>query len=272
MRLIRFAVAVFMLFGLASIGQAAVVTGGRQVLNSNLTFAMPVVDGSVGNGEWNSAGFLADNPGLAGATYAQWTPGLTYNSGSYTGMFSFLLHNIEQNTTFGNGPLGLDPAYNVFEIFTPEDPVNKYLEIWVRYDGFRVDKFNNNVLVDTRTFNSGVDLAPDQTSNYDWDYYFGVYAKGGFNNSAFEQGLPLAIDNNNQVFEVAYRSDSISAFIPPVRRNLKDPDGQNNWELVEYIDVTVCTVPEPASFAIVCLGTVGVMVRGKLRRKKFTSV
>lgn len=268
MHLVRFAVAVSMLFCLASSGQAA------PVLNSELTFAMPIVDGSVGGGEWSAAGYLPDNPGLAGALYAQWRPGLTYNSGSYSGRFSFLLHNIEQNTTFGNGPSGLDPAYNVFEIFKPEDPLNKYLEIWVRYDGFRVDKYSNNAIVDTRNFNYGVDLAPDQTANYDWDHYFGVYAKGGFNNSAFEQGLPLAIDNNNQVFEVVYRNDSLADLdlLPDVRRSLKDPDQLNNWQLVEYIDVTVRTVPEPTSFAILCLGTVGVMVRGKLRRKKVTSV
>ncbi len=271
MRVFRFAVAVFTLFGLASTGQAAIVTGGPRVLNSNLTNAMPIVDGSVGSGEWDSAGFLPDNPGLAGATYAQWTPGLTYNTGSYSGRFSFLLHNIEQNTTFGNGVSGLDPAYNVFDIFKPEDSVNKYLEITVRYDGFTVDKYNNNTIVDTRTFNYGVGLAPHETPNYDWDNYFGVYAKGGFNNSAFEQGLPLAINNNNQLFEVAYRTDPM-ADIPPVRRSVKDPDQLNNWQLVEYIDVTVCTVPEPASFAILCLGTVGVVVREKLRRKKVTSL
>jgi len=270
MRLFRFAVTLFMLSGLAATGQSAIVTGGTggNILISNPTNATPIVDGSVGFGEWNSAGFIQDNPGLAGATYAQWRNGLNYNSWSYSGRFSFLLHNIEQNTTFGNGSSGLDPAYNVFEIFTPEDPVNKYLEIWVRYDGFRVDKYSLNTIVDTRSFNYGVDLAPDQTASYDWDNYFGVYAKGGFNNSAFDRGLALAINNSNQVFEVAYRAESIA----PVRRSLKDPDQLNNWDLVEYIDVTVCTVPEPASFAIFCLGTVGAVVRAKSRRKKITSV
>lgn len=271
MRFVHFAVAMLVAAGFVSTGNSAVCTISdplNPVLISRFTSAQVVVNGNVSAGEWNSAGFLPDNPGLAGATYAQWRNNLVYDSWNYSGRFSFLLHNIEQNTTFGNGVLGTDPAFNVFDIFLPGDAVNKYLEVNVRYDGFTVDKYDTlGNIVDTRVFQYGVDLAPEQTASYDWDNYFGIYARGGFNNSAFQQGLALAVDNDNQVFELVFR-DTLAGALPPVRRNLKDPDQLNNWEVVEYLDVTVCTVPEPTSCAIFGLGALGAFARARLRRKK----
>lgn len=242
-------------------------TNAYAVLTSRLTNVNPVMDGIVSPGEWNDAGYEADGGGLAGAVYAEWQNGLDYGSWSYDGKFSFLLHNIEQNTTYSNGG---DPAYNVFDIYTPSDPVNKYLEVTVFYDGFSVNKYDSSatIIVDTATFNSATDLGPDQTGSYAWNDYFGIYAKGGYGNSAFAEGLDLAIDNDNQLFEVAYLnpSDVSTSSIPPVRRSMKDPDQSSGWLEVTYLDTTVNTVPEPSAFALLGFGLSGLLGLRRMKR------
>jgi hypothetical protein len=177
--------------------------------------------------------------------------------GTYEGRFSFLLHNIEQNTTETNGG---SPAYNVFDIYAP-GITQQLLEITVRYNGFTVIRLADNA---TKTFVSGVDSAPEQAAGYDWAAYFGVYAKGGFGNSAFTSELEGTINNDNQLFEVAYlNSPTISN--DGVRRSMKDPDQLRNWELVTYLDTTVVEVPEPESLVLMLLGLglMGVAARCK---------
>ncbi len=235
---------ILLVIGLSSQAQAD--------LNSNPTTSNPIMDGVISAGEWNTAGSMLDGNGLAGATYAMWQNGLNYGSWNYAGNFSFLLHNIEQNTTFSNGA---NPAFNVFDIYTPTDSINKYLEVTVRYDGFTVNKYNSSgSIIDTNSFTYGVDLAPDQTDSYNWDNYWGVYAKGGYGNSAFTSGLANAVDNNNQTFELAYLNPATNASSMPVRRSLKDPDQNRNWQLVTYLDVTVAPVPEPETYAMLMAG------------------
>ena len=256
MRLSNIAAALLAVIGFSSNVHAALLS---QPTKSN-----PAIDGVVSPGEWNAAGTLSDGNGLAGTTYAEWRDGLNYSSWSYSGRFSFLLHNIEQNTTFSNGAGGTDPAFNVFDIYTPDDAINKYLEVTVRYDGFSVDKYNSSgVVIGSRSFTYALGLAPNETSNYDWNNYFGVYARGGYGNSAFTSGLTGAVNNNNQLFEVAYLNPTID--VPPVRRSVKDPDQQNNWQVVTYIDTTVVTVPEPSSFALLGIGLSALVVS---RRRK----
>ena len=127
-----------------------------------------------------------------------------------------------------------------------------------------MSKYNSfGSVIDTRSFTYGVDLAPDQTSSYNWSDYFGVYAKGGYGNSAFTSGLTGAVDNNNQLFEVAYLNPTTDA--TGVRRSLKDPDQLRNWERVEYLDTTVKTVPLPASLPLfsTALAALGFLLRRK---------
>lgn len=222
------------------------------VLQSRPTTSNPVMDGEARSGEWSAAGVTPDGFGLAGATYAMWREGLNYDDWSYSGNFSFLLHNIEQNTTYSNGASGQSPAFNVFDIYGSASDQFKDLEITVYYDGFTVVKFDESgVQEGSKSFRYGVDLAPEQTADYDWDAYWGVYARGGFNNSAFTSGLQGAVDNQNQLFEVAVRSvDGIVT----ARRSVKDPDQLKNWDLVLYNDLIIEAVPEPSTYLLLIAG------------------
>ncbi|NTV67892.1 MAG: PEP-CTERM sorting domain-containing protein [Chlorobaculum sp.] len=249
----------------ASIFVATGFSSNAHALVSTLTTQNPVMDGVVSVGEWNGAGYEADGGGLAGAVYAEWKNGLDYGSYHYDGTFSFLLHNIEQNTTYDNGG---SPAYNVFDVYAASDSVNKYLEITARYNGFTVNKYNSSgVVIDTAVFDSATALGPDQTDSYVWGNYFGVYAKGGYGNSAYTSGLPLAIDNSNQIFEVAYLTPD-SDFGLAVRRSMKDPDQLDGWKLKEYLDTTT-VVPEPSTTLLMGLGIIGM---GYAKHRKAQSV
>lgn len=267
MKFTRIAIASLMLVGLNASVQAQLL--------SKLTTSMPVMDGVVTPGEWNQAGSLPDQ-GLAGSTYAMWRNGLEYSSGgsswSYQGHFSALLHNIEQNKGENNVDQGgnVTPAFNVFDIFSASNPSSKYLEITIRYDGFSVVKFDAaGNQVDANTFVYTAGSAPDETANYQWDDYWGVYARGGYGNSAYTSGLAGAQDDANQIFELLYRVPFGEVVTDPqtrrqvpdvVRRALKDPDQQrpplplDPWPVPTFIDVTVISVPEPASLALLGLG------------------
>lgn len=264
------------LLALSALSASCVTTSWAQTqVNAPVTTEMPVMDGRVGETEWDAASWVPDGFGLAGATYLMWREGLTYRSDSptlpaswdYSGNFSFLLHNIEQNTTYANGVAGDQPAFNVFDIYSAEDSVNPMLQVVVRYDGFDVTRYGVGGAADeTRTFVTGQDLAPQETPQYDWNKYWGVFALGGFNNTAFTSGLPGAIDNDNQLFEVMYRSEGSPG---AVRRSIKDPDQKQNWKVVVFNDVIVNQVPEPQSLALVMGGLMTIGLR--LRRRNHTA-
>lgn len=219
-----------------------------------------IADGSVDAGEWNQADYQADAGCTGGAMYAQMSNGYQAGSENYTGIFKYLLHNIEQLQT------NEDADYNAFDIYNA-DGTQVALTVWI-FDN--VDETNDaawmaaaglssygSSIVDTgflvynvaldeyRKYNLG-DTRPED-GGYDWDYYWGVYGAGGFNNSAFTNGLPLSINNNNEVYELIYH-DSATIVNTGPRRSIKDPDacscnGLPICPLFIYIDDDI--TPDP---------------------------
>lgn len=239
-----------------------------------------IVNGEVGSGEWDDACFEADSSGAnAGAMYAMWKNGYQPGSENYTGTFQFLLHNIEQLTSQE------DADYNVFDFYASNDSANPILTAWI-FDGNDIDNpsstdsgwLNPAVLsgdftdLDDRGFlvyNYGIGeyrqwLPTDGTpevGGYDWDYYWGVYARGGFNNSAYDEGLPLAIDGSNELYEVIYRTSDGGT----VRRSIKDPDDLPTDPLIEYWDGELTMVPEPTTMLLLGSGLIGL---ARFRKKR----
>ncbi len=245
-----------------------------------------VADGFVDTDEWTDADYESDGVGLEGAMYAMWRNGYNVGSGNYSGQFQFLLHNIEQLDDQD------DADYNVFDVFANDNPVNPLLTIWVFND---VDKSSasdpdwldpsglesllgfselddRGFLVYNYDLTTYRHYLPEDTNpgdgGYDWDYYWGVYAAGGFNNSAYDEGLALATDDDNELYEVIYRSDSDGV----ARRGIKDPDYDSpddgaSTPLIVYWDGEISTVPEPGTIAMLGLGALGVLGAIRYRRK-----
>jgi len=241
-----------------------------------------IVNGEVGSGEWVDADYEADSSGAsAGAMYAMWKKGYQVGSGDYTGTFQFLLHNIEQLTSQE------DADYNVFDFYASDDSANPIVTAWI-FDGNDTDNPSGTDIdwlnpaglsgeyptdLDDRGFlvyNYVMDeyrpwLPEDGTpevGGYDWDYYWGVYARGGFNNSAYDEGLPLAIDGSNELYEVVYRTSDGGT----VRRNIKDPDDTPTSPLIDYFDGELTMVPEPTTMLLLGSGLIG-LARFRKKRK-----
>ncbi|MDP2434056.1 MAG: PEP-CTERM sorting domain-containing protein [Pseudomonadota bacterium] len=251
----------------------------------NQTTSTPVIDGTVSAGEWNQADSAPDQGGLAGSMYAMWRS----NWLTYTGTFQFLLHNIEQN------PNPYDAAYNVFDIYKPGESTNPYLQVWVFNSVDETNVTNDTTwtaasgltaltgitsIVDTgfgvwnfelNEFRQYVSGPGPQGGSYDWDLFWGVYAAGGYDNSAYAEGLAGSVNNNNQLFEVVYRSSLTETVINPgdqtilpgsVRRSIKDPDDSPFLPPVVYWEGTI---PEPGSLLLFGIGAAGL---AGIRRRK----
>lgn len=247
----------------------------QQTFSRNL-----VADGVVSDGEWVPASnppipfgvnwYIEDTPVTdpgpdpMGAVYALGRKNYPVNGHRYRGCFLFMLHNIENLTVED------DFDFNVFDVFSPgaadNDPPK--LTIWVFNEVNNPDGLDSDWLalaelgadfssLDDRGFlvynheeNEYRQWLPEDGSpadgDYDWDYYWGVHALGGFNNSAYENGLPLTIDNDNELYEVFYRLGDAEMCDEDdtdlvLRRSVKDPDAAGE-ELIDYWkgDTGVC--------------------------------
>ncbi len=242
-------------------------TGAHGALSWVNTTVNPTINGTFGPGEWNQASYEQDQGGLAGYMYAMAKNGYSIGAGNYSGSFQFLAHNIEQ---LSGTPSPAD--FNAFDFYPGRDKTaNPLLTVWVFNDTNSLDdswlgiagipglSASPTDIFDDRGFYvynyslaTGKLWLPGQArpedGGYDWDNYWGVYARGGFDNSAFTSGLSGAIDNDNPVFEVAYLIPGSSEPIEALR-SIKDPDGpplDPTTRLVDYWE-GVIPIPEPAS-------------------------
>jgi hypothetical protein len=214
-----------------------------------------VADGTVDTDEWTDAGYIVDQFG-DGSFYGMYRQDYTVNHNSYTGKFYFFLHNIEQLKEDN------DWDYNFFYIFQHGDFINPLLSIYV-FDNVdspddswfigpnRLQSLIGGTTFDDRGFlvynydeSDYVHWLPGdpgpEDGEYAWDYYYGVYAAGGFNNSAYEEDLALAKDNNNELYEVICNSPlqlEVIAHDPPF-----DP--------IDVDPIIYVITPEPATIAL----------------------
>ena len=193
----------------------------------------------------SSADYAVDRGGPGnGAMYAMGRRNYPVNGYKYKGCFLFLLHNIELLTT------QYETDYNVFDIYPADDPINPVLTVWVFNEidnpadtdldwlepaglsGDFSELDDRGFLVYNYELGEYRHWLPEDAApadgTYDWDFYWGIHAMGGFNNSAFEKGLPEAIDNDNALYEVIYRAGGVEMCEEGpqllLRRSVKDPD------------------------------------------------
>jgi hypothetical protein len=243
------------------------ISSAKAVLVYQPTSVDIIANGTVGSGEWVGAGWEQDVGGASmGAMYGMWkTDYLTYS-----GNFRFLMHNIEQ------APSAENADYNVFDIidnsFSQTDPL---LRLWV---------FNNTNESDDSGWLSNAGLSNDFSSiddrgflvrnyalgqysqwlpgdgtpedgNYAWDDYWGFYASGGFNNSAYEAGLSGAQDGSNELYEVIFKGGDL---LPS--RSILDPDkGDPTMPLISYWEGEISTVPLPGAIWLFGSGLIGLI-------------
>lgn len=234
-----------------------------------------IADGEVGAGEWDGAAYEEDGPGAnAGAMYAMWSNNYSAGSRLYDGTFQYLLHNIEQLTTKE------DADYNVFDFYTPGNPNDLMLRLWVFNEINNDDSSDIDWLIpaglndsfgsiDDRGFlvyNYGLDeyrqylpeYGSPEDSDYNWGDYWGIYAAGSYNNSAYTAGLDLAIDNYNEVYEVIYLNPG-GYTDEGIRRSIKDPDDIPQNPIIDYWDGELVMTPEPSTCLLLLFGVLGLL-------------
>jgi len=278
----------FVTIVLSAVLAGMAVTSTASALNFGVTDVNITANGIVGPGEWADAEYEADGLGpSAGAVYAMWKNNYQTGDGSYTGTFQFLLHNIEQLTSQE------DADYNAFDLFEANDPDTLKLTVWVFNDvdnpsgsdsdwlapaglsGAYTELDDRGFLVFNAALNTYSQWLPEdvgpEDGGFNWDTYWGVYAGGAFNNAAFSEGLPLAIDGQNEVYEVIYRSSAV--YNDRFRRKVNDPGGLPTSPLINYFDAGsgddgrggMGMIPEPTSLLLFGSGLAGL---GVIRRRR----
>jgi hypothetical protein len=234
-----------------------------------------IANGTVGIDEWSDAAGIQDDLGAsAGYIYSMWSENYTAGSVTYSGTFNYLLHNIEQSTT------AEDADYNVFDVYS-NDTVR--LRIWVFNGADEADDStwlsaaglnSYYATIDDRGFlvynyglNTYAQWLPEYISpedgGYSWDAYWGVYAAGGFDNSAYEAGLTGSYDNDNELYEVIYKLAGSTT----IKRSILDPDkGIPSNPLIPFCDnLEITFVPEPVTTVLVLQGLGGFALMRKRR-------
>ncbi len=182
--------------------------------------------------EWALASWQLDPGGAGiGVVYAQartnWMAhALSGDSLAYPGRTGFLMHDISVNVTQN------EDDYNYFDIYNSLDGAK--VSIWCLSNGDMPDdsgwlpqsRLANSTLIPEGIGNNWIDdrgfvvrVNDDSTTDrhwfpgmpepgdavFDWATWYGVFGTSGFNNSAFTNGLPLALDGANEIYELAIR-------------------------------------------------------------------
>ena len=247
--------------------------------NLNRTTENPIVrssDGSVSfPTEWSMANAVPDGIGtLYGESKNSWLAvSSTGSSMIYAGMTGFLLHDMSLARTQEMAD------YNLFEIATRYGTATLWVfanadtsvdSVWVRQSGLAgssliPEGIGDNLIIDTgfivrQNYDPTTDRhwlpgmpEPGDTA-FSWSDWYCVFGTSGFNNSAFVNGLPLAIDGGNEVYEVAFRqAGSASPETPPppecfwpIIKRIADPKtGMPKWILVGWVVNWVVHFPFP---------------------------
>lgn len=247
---------------------SACAASAQQSPNLNRTTENPIVrstDGSVSSPtEWSMANAVPDGIGtLYGESKESWLAiSSTGSSMIYAGMTGFLLHDMSL------APTQEMADYNLFEITTQYGTVTLWVlanadtsvdSVWVRQSGLAGSSLipeatGDNLIIDSgfivrQNYDPATDRhwlpgmpEPGDTA-FSWDDWYGIFGTSGFNNSAFVNGLPLAIDGGNEVYEVAFRRAGASTPGQPpnacwwaIIRIVADPKtGKPNWVLVGWV-------------------------------------
>jgi len=207
----------------ALVGQVS----AQQALQFPLVDVDPIVNEQDGQatfaGEWDSANWVPDLLPSLGTMYGEARAGWTAtasnppNQTPYGLITAFILHDLTDMLSQD------DWDYNSFQITTSGRTVTGWVfgngnfpdlfDFWwmggsglglpfVDDRGFLV-RVNNDPLTDVQWFPG--DLEPGDPL-FNWTDYHDFFGSYGFNNSAWERGLPNSVDGANEVYEVAFRN------------------------------------------------------------------
>jgi hypothetical protein len=254
----------------------------------------PIIDGTVTTfNEWSSANSVY-NLQNTGTYYAEnqqdWVAKSSLdNTQLYPGTTAFILHDLWGYTTSELAD------YNTFEfsfagqkvkawIFANGDESND--ATWIGNSGLGRDtvddrgfivRLNDNPLLDRQWFPG--DPEPGD-SGWDWTNFYGFFGKAGFNDSAFQKGLPKAVDGaDNEVYELALYGGTtgspggpLGVFTPcqtTLTISISDPCAGDPTQVQVVLidgDAHINAVPEPSAFALLACGLLGTAGMAWLRR------
>ncbi|MFH2000809.1 MAG: hypothetical protein ABIK28_14100 [Planctomycetota bacterium] len=244
----------------------------EEVLNAVPTDRHNVIaDGKADSnpGEWLDVctgivhfGYIPDTIPTDGVVYGMKSRGYLEE---YYGQFAFLMHNIKNLT------VEHEADYNKFLLHPASDPTTPFLVIFVFSGGDCLDDslwlplsgindLNHPDLQNATSWNDtegclifkynpsggpgdyvqwikGDPTPQDNPGEFYWSEYFGVHARGSFNNTAYIEGLPEATEPECEMYEVVLSLDEISALMYPDKKKKTNPNKREPPEPVDPVPI-----------------------------------